>query len=214
MEHLRCVVERITYQNAENGYTVLKCAVKNNADLVTVVGIMPDTHVGSVLSLEGMWKVDAKYGRQFWAERFEETLPATVYGIEKYLGSGLVKGVGPKFAKRIVEKFGKDTLDVIEDTPEELLKVPGIGKVRVDRIKTSWQEQKEQQAKERKRKNDLKKTEEEISRLEDRNAQIDHEMTLEEVYSSSVKCQELAEEHAANEKRLEELYEMWEVLAE
>lgn len=80
--------------------------------------------------------------------------------------------------------------------------------------KLSWQEQKEQQAKERKRKNDLKKTEEEISRLEDRNAQIDHEMTLEEVYSSSVKCQELAEEHAANEKRLEELYEMWEVLAE
>lgn len=80
--------------------------------------------------------------------------------------------------------------------------------------KLSWQEQKEQQAKERKRKNDLKKTEEEINRLEDRNTQIDHEMTLEEVYSNSVKCQELAEEHAANEKRLEELYEMWEMLAE
>ena len=80
--------------------------------------------------------------------------------------------------------------------------------------KLSWQEQKEQQAKERKRKNDLKKTEDEISHLEDRNAQIDHEMTLEEVYSNSVKCQELAEEHAANEKRLEELYEMWEMLAE
>ena len=104
---------------------------------------MPDTHVGSVLSLEGMWKMDAKYGRQFSVEKFEETLPATVYGIEKYLGSGLVKGVGPKFAKRIVEKFGKDTLDVIEETPDELLKVSGIGKVRVDRIKTSWQEQKE-----------------------------------------------------------------------
>lgn len=143
MEHLRCVVERITYQNAENGYTVLKCAVKNYSDLVTVVGTMPDTHVGSVLSLDGMWKMDAKYGRQFSVERFEETLPATVYGIEKYLGSGLVKGVGPKFARRIVEKFGKDTLDVIEETPDELLKVPGIGKVRVDRIKTSWQEQKE-----------------------------------------------------------------------
>ncbi len=143
MEHLRCVVERITYQNADNGYTVLKCAVKNYSDLVTVVGTMPDTHVGSVLSLEGMWKMDAKYGRQFSVEKFEETLPATVYGIEKYLGSGLVKGVGPKFAKRIVEKFGKDTLDVIEETPDELLKVPGIGKVRVDRIKTSWQEQKE-----------------------------------------------------------------------
>ena len=143
MEHLRCVVERITYQNSENGYTVLKCAVKNYNDLITVVGTMPDTHVGSVLSLEGFWKMDVKYGRQFSVEHFEETLPATVYGIEKYLGSGLVKGVGPKFAKRIVEKFGKDTLDVIEECPDELLKVPGIGKVRVDRIKKSWQEQKE-----------------------------------------------------------------------
>ena len=143
MEHLRCVVERITYQNADNGYTVLKCAVKNYSDLVTVVGTMPDTHVGSVLSLEGMWKMDARYGRQFSVEKFEETLPATVYGIEKYLGSGLVKGVGPKFAKRIVEKFGKDTLNIIEDTPDKLLTVQGIGKVRVERIKTSWQEQKE-----------------------------------------------------------------------
>lgn len=143
MEHLRCVVERITYQNAENGYTVLKCAVKNYNDLITVVGTMPDTHVGSVLSLEGFWKMDVKYGRQFSVEHFEETLPATVYGIEKYLGSGLVKGVGPKFAKRIVEKFGKDTLDVIEECPDELLKVPGIGNVRVNRIKKSWQEQKE-----------------------------------------------------------------------
>lgn len=115
---------------------------ENYNDLVTVVGTMPDTHVGSVLSLDGMWKMDAKYGRQFSVQKFEETLPATVYGIEKYLGSGLVKGVGPKFAKRIVGKFGEDTLDIIEETPDELLKVPGIGKVRVDRIKTSWQEQK------------------------------------------------------------------------
>ena len=188
MEHLRCVVERITYQNADNGYTVLKCAVKNYSDLVTVVGTMPDTHVGSVLSLEGMWKMDAKYGRQFLVEKFEETLPATVYGIEKYLGSGLVKGVGPKFAKRIVEKFGKDTLDVIEETPDELLKVSGIGKVRVDRIKTSWQEQKEEQARLRKRQNDLKKTEERIGVLETRNGKIDELMMQEEVYTNSVKC--------------------------
>ena len=111
MEHLRCVVERITYQNTENGYTVLKCTAKNYSDLVTVVGNMPDTHGGSVLSLEGFWKMVPKYGRQFCVEKFEETLPATVYGIEKYLGSGLVKGIGPKFAKRIVEAFGKDTLD-------------------------------------------------------------------------------------------------------
>ena len=143
VEYLRCVVERITYQNAENGYTVLKCAVKNYKDLVTVVGMMPDTHVGSVLSLEGFWKVDAKYGRQFSVQKFEETLPATVYGIEKYLGSGLIKGIGPKFARRIVEKFGKDTLEVIEENPNALIEVEGIGKVRVERIKTSWQEQKE-----------------------------------------------------------------------
>lgn len=143
MEHLRCVVERITYQNPENGYSVIKAAAKNYHDLITVVGVMPDTHVGAVLSLEGFWKMDAKYGRQFSVEKFEETLPATVYGIEKYLGSGLIKGIGPKFAKRIVQKFGKDTLDVIEEKPESLIQVEGIGKIRVERIQKSWQEQKE-----------------------------------------------------------------------
>ena len=142
MEKLRCVVERITYQNPENGYTVIKCRAKGYNDLVAVVGLMPDVHVGSVLSLGGSWRVDGKYGKQFSVETFEETLPATVYGIEKYLGSGLVKGVGPKFAKRIVEKFGKDTLDVIDNTPDLLVQVEGIGEVRVERIRKSWQEQK------------------------------------------------------------------------
>ena len=85
-ENLRCVVEIITYHNTENGYTVLKCRAKNFSDLVTVVGAMPDTHVGSVLSLTGEWRVNPKYGRQFDVETFEETLPATVFGIEKYLG--------------------------------------------------------------------------------------------------------------------------------
>ena len=143
MEHLRCVVERITYQNAENGYSVIKCRTKDYQDLVTVVGLMPDVHVGSVLLLGGRWQVDGKYGRQFSVETFEETLPATVYGIEKYLGSGLVKGVGPKFAGRIVRQFGAETLNVIEEDPDRLLEVPGIGKVRVERIKKSWLEQKE-----------------------------------------------------------------------
>ncbi len=143
MEHLRCVVERITYRNEENGYSVIKCKAKDYSDLVTVVGAMPDVHVGAVLSLEGFWKIDSKYGRQFSAQKWEEALPATVYGIEKYLGSGLVKGVGPKFAKRIVQKFGKDTLDVIEEQPELLIEVEGIGQVRVERIKKSWQDQKE-----------------------------------------------------------------------
>ena len=140
---MRCVVERITYQNPQNGYSVIKCRAKNFQDLVTVVGEMPDVHVGSVLYLGGFWKMDARYGRQFTIQEFEETLPATVYGIEKYLGSGLVKGIGPKYAKKIVQEFGKDTLEVIETSPDDLLKIPGIGKVRVERIKKSWIEQKE-----------------------------------------------------------------------
>lgn len=143
MEHLRCVVERITYQDAENGYSVIKCRAKAYQDLVTVVGSMPDVHVGSVLYLGGSWRIDAKYGRQFSMESFEERLPATVYGMEKYLGSGLVKGVGPKFAGRIVKQFGADTLNIIEEAPDRLLEVSGIGRIRVERIKRSWQEQKE-----------------------------------------------------------------------
>ena len=143
MDTLRCVVERITYQNPQNGYTVLKCRVNGCQDLVTLVGTMPEVHVGSVLRAGGYWKVDAKYGKQFEVKEAEETLPATVYGIEKYLGSGLVRGIGPKFASRIVKEFGSDTLNVIEDDPERLLQVPGIGKVRVERIRKSWQEQKE-----------------------------------------------------------------------
>ena len=134
MEYLRCVVERITYQNPQNGYSVLRCSAKGFTDLVTVVGAMPEVHVGSVLSLGGGWKVDAKYGKQFSVQTCEETLPATVYGIEKYLGSGLVRGVGPRFARRIVQRFGADTLRVIEEEPDRLLEVDGIGRVRVERI--------------------------------------------------------------------------------
>ena len=140
---LRCVVERITYQNPENGYTVLKCAVKNNSDLVTVVGSLLDVNVGSVLLIDGNWKVDSRYGKQFAAETWEETLPATVYGIEKYLGSGLIKGVGPRFAQRIVQKFGTDTLDVIELEIDRLSEVQGIGAKRILQIKESWERQKE-----------------------------------------------------------------------
>ena len=143
MLRIRCVVERITYQNPDNGYSVLKVAVKGYDDLVTVVGNLLDASVGSVLLIEGNWKVDAKYGRQFCAETWEEVMPATIYGIEKYLGSGLIKGVGPQFAKRIVAKFGTDTISVIEDAPDRLLEVYGIGKKRVDKIKESWEKQKE-----------------------------------------------------------------------
>lgn len=143
MIKIRCVVERITYQNPENGYTVLKTRVKGYDDLVTVVGNLLEVNVGSVLLMEGNWKVDAKYGRQFSVASWEETLPATVYGMEKYLGSGLIKGVGPKFAKRIVQKFGTDTFAVIEDNIGLLIEVPGIGNKRIQMIGESWERQKE-----------------------------------------------------------------------
>ena len=143
MIKIRCVVERITYQSPETGYSVLKCAVKNYNDLITVVGNLVDVNVGSVLLIDGNWKMDAKYGRQFLAESWEETMPATVFGIEKYLGSGLIKGVGPKFAKKIVQQFGADTLEIIETNVQRLLEVPGIGKKRVDKIAESWERQKE-----------------------------------------------------------------------
>src|SRR5699024_4802688 len=117
--------------------------VKNYNDLVTVVGNLVDANVGSVLLIDGNWKVDAKYGRQFLAENWEETMPATVFGIEKYLGSGLIKGVGPKFAKKIVQQFSTDTLEIIETDVQRLLEVPGIGKKRVDKNAKSWERQKE-----------------------------------------------------------------------
>lgn len=143
MLRIRCVVERITYQNPENGYSVLKVRVKNYNNLVTVIGNLLDANVGSVLLIDGNWKVDTKYGRQFAAETWEETMPATVYGIEKYLGSGLIKGVGPKFAKKIVQEFGTDTIQVIEDDVQRLREIPGIGEKRIRKICESWERQKE-----------------------------------------------------------------------
>ena len=143
METIRFVVERITYQNPENGYAVLKVNMKDYRDLVTVVGTFGDLFVGTVLLCEGYWHEDRKYGRQFKAAKWEEVLPATAYGIEKYLGSGMIRGIGPKYASRIVERFGTDTIDIIDSQPEKLLEIPGIGKERLRRIRESWEQQKE-----------------------------------------------------------------------
>jgi exodeoxyribonuclease V alpha subunit len=104
---------------------------------------MSAVNVGSVLLLMGEWKIDKKFGRQFLASSYEEVLPATVIGIERYLGGGMIKGIGPKFARRIVVKFGADTLSVIEETPDKLIEVEGIGEKRVAVIKKAWQDQKE-----------------------------------------------------------------------
>lgn len=143
MTKLRCVVERITFQNAENGYSVMKVKVKGFDDLVTLVGNLLEVPAGAVLLCEGEWRVDKRYGQQFQCETWEEVMPATAYGIEKYLGSGLVKGIGPKFAKLIVGHFGTDTIEVIETDIERLYEVPGIGKKRVEKIRESWEKQKD-----------------------------------------------------------------------
>lgn len=143
MQKLRCVVERVTYQNPENGYSVMKVKVKDYSDLVTLVGNLLEVPVGSVLMCEGEWKVDKRYGNQFVAQTWEEVMPATLYGIEKYLGSGLVKGIGPKYAQLIVSKFGLDTIEVIETDIQRLYEVPGIGKKRVEKIQESWEKQKD-----------------------------------------------------------------------
>lgn len=143
MIKIRCVVEHITYQNPENGYSVMRVQVKGYREAVTIVGSLMDVPVGSVLLCEGNWKMDKRYGGQFVVETWEEVMPATLYGIEKYLGSGLVKGIGPKYAQLIVHQFGLDTIDVIETDIERLYEVSGIGKKRVEKIRESWERQKE-----------------------------------------------------------------------
>lgn len=143
MTKLRGVVEHITYQNPENGWSVMKVKVKDYKDLVTLTGSLLDVPVGSVLLCEGQWKVDARYGQQFVVESWEEVMPATIYGIEKYLGSGLVKGIGPAYARAIVSRFGLETLDVIESDIERLLEVPRLGRKRMEKIRESWEKQKD-----------------------------------------------------------------------
>ena len=138
---LRAVIERITYQNGENGYSILKARVKGYDDLVTLVGNMLDVTVGTVLVAEGQWKVNRLYGSQFVVETYEEAMPATLFGLEKYLGSGLVKGIGPKFSKLIVARFGMDTFDIIEKDSQRLGEVDGIGPKRIKKIHDSWMKQ-------------------------------------------------------------------------
>ncbi len=143
MEKIKCTIERITFQNPDNGYSVLQATIKGFREEQTIVGTFHEVTVGAVLTVEGSWRVDKRYGRQFAAEVWSEEMPADIIGIEKYLGSGLVKGIGPKFAKLIVSQFGLKTFEVIEKDTERLLEVPGIGKGRVAKINASWEKQKD-----------------------------------------------------------------------
>ena len=143
MEMVKALVERLTYQNPENGYCVLKVKVRGQRELVTMVGTLGTVNVGSVLEAKGEWKDDSRYGRQFAVSEYRETVPATLQGLEKYLGSGLIKGIGPVNAKRIVQHFKNETMKVLEDEPERLLEITGIGSKRVIMIRNAWEEQKE-----------------------------------------------------------------------
>ncbi len=138
------VVERVTFQNEENGYTVAKVlpAKARNDDLVTIVGTLPAVNPGESLELQGWWKNHPTFGRQFQVERYKVVLPATITGIQKYLGSGLIKGIGPKTSQRIVDRFGLTTLDILELSPLRLVEVPGLGRKRADMIQKAWTEQK------------------------------------------------------------------------
>src|SRR5258706_7670731 len=141
-EPLSGVVERITFHNLDNGYVVLKVRAAKHQDLVTVVGNLSSVVAGEYIEAHGDWVNDRTHGAQFKASELKTTPPHTPAGITKYLGSGLIKGIGPTYAKRIVELFGDRTLEVIDQSPTFLSEVKGIGPQRLERIRQSWQEQK------------------------------------------------------------------------
>ena len=142
LSSLTGVIERITYHSEESGYTVARLNTGNVKQLITVVGSFANIQAGQTLQLQGVWTEHPQYGSQFQVVKYHETKPATLTGIEKYLGSGLIKGVGPVTAKRIVKHFGLDTLDIIENQIHRLSEVPGIASKRIAMIQSTWDEQK------------------------------------------------------------------------
>jgi exodeoxyribonuclease V alpha subunit len=138
---LKAVLERITYANQDTGYTVARVATDRSSDLLTVVGPLLGAQPGESLRLQGRWASHPQYGRQFQVEAYTTVLPATIQGIRRYLGSGLIKGIGPKMAERIVDHFGQATLEVIEQAPTRLVEVPGLGPKRTAMITAAWTEQ-------------------------------------------------------------------------
>ena len=141
-EYLSGNIERITYHNTENGFCVLRVKVKNHKDLVTVTGNVPSVSVGEYIKCSGIWYNDRNHGKQFKADFLKALPPDTLEGIEKYLGSGLIKGIGSHFAKKLVTAFCDKVFDVIEHKPELLSTLDGIGKVRANSICNNWKDQK------------------------------------------------------------------------
>ncbi len=140
---LEAVLERVTYANEETGYTIARVAAERSGpDLVTVVGPLLGAQVGESLRLSGRWTSHPRYGRQFEVRSYSTVLPATIQGIQRYLGSGLIKGIGPVMAERMVAHFGTDILRVIEEEPQRLIDVPGVGPKRTKLVAGAWEEQK------------------------------------------------------------------------
>jgi exodeoxyribonuclease V alpha subunit len=141
-QNLTGVIERVTFHNPETGFAVLRVLPRGRRGVVTVVGTLASATPGEHVEAVGAWAFDPAHGEQFKAERLRCVPPATAEGIEKYLGSGLVKGVGPHFARKIVQAFGERTLQVIDESPSYLKEVKGIGPKRIAQIRASWQQQK------------------------------------------------------------------------
>jgi exodeoxyribonuclease V alpha subunit len=141
-EPLSGLIERVTFFNEENGFSVLRVKVRGHRDLVTVVGSLPSATAGEWLNAEGRWVRDRQHGLQFQAALLKSSPPSTREGIEKYLGSGMVKGIGPVYARKLVDKFGEKIFDIIENYSARIEEVEGIGPGRRKRIKQAWQEQK------------------------------------------------------------------------
>ena len=136
-------VERITYANEETGYTVAKLALSGVRESITIVGNLIAPVPGEMLKVKGAWLTHPRFGKQFKVVSHQSIVPATVIGIKKYLGSGLIKGIGPVMASRIVKQFGEKTLEIIDRNPHELHQVEGIGRKRIEMIAAAWREQKE-----------------------------------------------------------------------
>lgn len=141
-ENVSGAVERVTFHSEESGFCVLKVKVRGHRELITVVGEAATVSPGEFIECEGEWINDTKHGMQFKCRRLTIVPPSTVDGIEKYLGSGMIKGIGPHFAKQLVKAFGTEVFDVIESSPSRMLQLPGIGQKRMEGVIAAWTEQK------------------------------------------------------------------------
>ena len=141
-EVLAGLVERVTFHNAENGFCVLRAKARGHRDLVTVVGHAATISAGEWITASGEWINDRAHGQQFKARFLKTSAPSSIDGIEKYLGSGMIRGIGPVYAKKMVKAFGEKVFDIIEAEPDRLREVTGIGAVRAKRITDAWAEQK------------------------------------------------------------------------